>query len=209
MPTGFNQKEMERINFERAERARAFERGSERGKGLVPEGSLGRLDKKESPDIQTVLEQRRKNVKGFTPEEMARQRSTAQKSIAQQQQAGLRQLRGAQGASGVRGGVAGAQQARLIGQGVGQQADAENKLQLANIAQSREGLSALEGTARESQKVGQERDIFNIKQLGKEKNIELQSGLSEQLISSAALGNVFAQRIAEKQGQAAGGGGKK
>lgn len=236
-----------RLKQSKAARSEDFASGLKKGKEIAPEGSLGRLGNKKNADIESVLKKRRESVAqrgitpeqqqvlaqrqkqlgGFTPEEMARQRSQSQKAAGRATQQGLRQLRGAQAGSGLRGGLAAGQQASLIRGGQQAQVGAEQQLGLANIQERRRALDALEKTttglagqeqasigALEGSSVGQSdrqegRDIFDIGQLGREKNIQLQTALAEQVLGTAERGAIRAADIAKAQERAADSGGKK
>lgn len=97
-----------------------------------------------SADVASIIAQRKAGLGGFNAEENAAQRAQMQNQIGQQEQGAMRQLLGAQGASGVRGGVATAQQ-MMANQGFAKQrAQAEQDLFLKNIAEKQNRLGALE-----------------------------------------------------------------
>ena len=70
-------------------------------------------------------------------------------------------------------------------------------------------MSGLEASAVGRGERQQDRDVFDIGQFGRERNIQLQSALAEQLFGSAERGAIRAADIAKAQERAADSGGKK
>jgi hypothetical protein len=176
-----------RIDEYRQQRQQDFDIGMKRGEDLFKEGSLGRLG--DNQDIQTVLNRRRAQLGGFTPQEQEIMRSqTGAVSRAGTSNA-LRALQGAQASAGVRGAAAGAQKADIFNKANLANQENERQLQMANIAEARRGLSDLENTATN---VGK----FDLGLKNKEAFGRYSTALGEQMLGSADRGSITQQDIA-------------
>jgi len=147
--------------------------GRQRGQELFGSGSLGtRQQGAISGDLQEIIARRRANLEGLTPEERNLLESDALARIGQQTQTSLRQLRGIQGASGVRGGLAAAQQLGALQQGQRSAAEAQRDIFLQNIAARRQALGEFERSVgaeqqrAQQEKFGQLATEFGTAQLG-------------------------------------------
>ena len=178
----------------RRQREIAQDQGRARGEQLFGEGSLGRLQEGRAPEIADVIERRRAGLQGFSREELNALRAQRAQEIARGEQTALRQLRGAQAQAGVRGGLAGAQQAALIQQGQQQRAQAEQELFLRGEQAKREGLGSFEQSLVGAREREQQRQAFNIGQQQRERFGQLATelgfaGLGAQ--EAAAAGQLF------------------
>ena len=176
-----------RLGQYRKQRQTDWDIGYKRGQDLFKEGTLGRLG--DNKDIQSVLERRRAAVGGFTPQEKEMMRSQTGAVANSATQGALRSLRGQQAQMGIRGAAAGAQTSDVLNKANLARQENERQLQLANIAESRRGLEALEQTATG---VGK----FDLGQLNKEKFGQYSTGLGEQMLGSADRGAITQRDIA-------------
>ena len=229
------------------ERDVAMQEGRDRGKDLFGGAALGRLPKNQerssevnalisgrqgiadtagvrSADVESVLGQRRAALEGFTPEERAALESQTMSEIARSEAGAMRGLRGAQAASGVRGGAAAAQQARMLSEAQKQRAAQAQNLFLTEQAQKRAAVGELESSARaaETEEFGRksdaqsaleqmtmgargeesQRQIFNLGQKGREQFGQLATEMgygSLGAAESAAAGQVATGMGAQDQ----------
>jgi hypothetical protein len=186
-------------------RAEDLAEGRKRGEELFGKGSLSDIEGRRASEIADIIERRKKEASGFSPEEQEAMKSGAVQNIQQATQANLRQLRGIQGAQGIRGGLAAAQQAQALQKGQEALAGAERDLFLQNIAQRRAGTEALEKSiqAARAEELGAARA---------EKQAQLATELGFASLGAAERGAVMQKLVGEAQAQAAGrsgGGGKK
>lgn len=198
------QEEERRLERERQLVAEDQERGRARGQELFGEGSLGTRSLEErKTDIADVLARRKAALSGLTPEEQAAMESQALGGINQATQTQLRQLRGVQGASGVRGGLAAAQQANLLRGGQQAAAEAQRDIFLQNLGARRQALSDFENTVLgEQQRANQER----FGQLATEMGIAQLGSGTRGGVRQSILGE---QQVESAQQQAAANSGKK
>lgn len=171
--------------------------GYKRGQELFKEGSLGRLG--ENEDIKRVMEMRRQQVGGFSPQEQAAMRAQLMSQIGSSNQAAMRQLRGVQGASGIQGAAAGAQAVDVLRGGQQAMLGAERDIQMQNLLAKRQGLNELEASA---MGVGR----FDIGQANKEKMGAIYGGISEQMLGAADRGAARAADAANAAAAAQSGG---
>lgn len=94
-----------------------------------------------NPDVQEILKRKKDMAGGLNAQEMQAARDQMIQGQQAQQQGAMRSLYAQQGRSGIRGGMAGAQQARMQGQFNNQRAQQEQKLLLDNYALKRQGLN--------------------------------------------------------------------
>jgi len=176
-----------RVKAARQQRQQDFDIGMERGGTLFKEGTLGRLS--ENDDIKTVLERRRGQIGGFTPQEQESMRAQTGAAGRAGVSGALRSLQGRQASSGIRGAAAGAQRADILKDDNSNRMENERQLQLANIAESRRGLSDLESTATG---VGK----FDLGLKNKETFGRYSTALGEQMLGSADRGALSQRDLA-------------
>lgn len=148
-----------------------------------------------SAETQTILNSAMQQAQGLNANENRAIRSNALSSINAQNQAGLRDLRGAQAASGIRGGLASMQMAQQHGAATQALAGAERNLVADNIKYKQSGLQ----------------NAASI--IGNQENIERDMGADKLGTILAARAENAGLSAAQMQAQAAaaggGGGGKK
>jgi VIT1/CCC1 family predicted Fe2+/Mn2+ transporter len=113
-------------------------------------------------DVGDIIARRRAALAGLTGEESNAMREQELAGITQSEATAARQLRGAQAASGVRGGLAGAQQAALIQQAQNKRAELERQLFLENIRQKQAALGAFEGTIGQEAQQARQRELAKL-----------------------------------------------
>lgn len=104
--------------------------------------------KTRTADTQQIIDLRKANLAGFSPEEINAMRAQEVSQMGRAQSTALRQLRGAQAQAGLRGGAAAAQQANILAQSQAARANVERDLFLQNIAQRRAALGDYESSVR-------------------------------------------------------------
>lgn len=184
----------DRMQKERAAQEEDWARGISQGEQRFAPGTLGRME--EDPRMKEILARRQAQAQGFTPQEMATARAGMMSNLAGQQQAAMRQLRGIQGATGVAGGVAGAQAADILRGGQQAMLGAERDLQMQNIMARRQGLSDYETSLTGTRK-------YDIGQANRERMLQYQTGLAQQMLGVAGRGGLRAEDIARQQAAAA------
>lgn len=172
----------------RATRLKDYEVGAARGQDLFKEGSLGRLGTNE--DMASILQRRREGAGGFTPQQQDLMRAQQLASINSATQGNMRALKGAQGASGIQGGLANSQLAGALGQGAALRNSAEVQMQLANIQQQQQGLQNYQDLA-------QQMATYDIGQKNKETYGQYSTGISEQALGSADRGAALARAVSK------------
>jgi len=132
-----------------------FDTGIEKGKELISDGSLGRLDEKpldridtkfdetSSADTQDILARRRENLKGLSSEDMLAQREQAVQGFGRDEETSRRRLSSIQSSLGVRGDTASNQQASVLFQGMQNRANFERDLILQNKQVKENALKVL------------------------------------------------------------------
>lgn len=193
------QRELELREVAKKERAADLAEGRKRGEELFGEGALGRVGTERSADIADVIARRKDALSGLTPEQQNALQSQVLGGIQQGTQTQLRQLRGIQGASGVRGGAAAAQQANILQSGLRQRAQAERDIFTDNIARQAQALNALEGSLRQAETDELAREQFNIGQGQREKFGQLQTEFGFAGLGAAERGGIAQQSIGEQQ----------
>lgn len=103
--------------------------------------ALEALRNQRSKETQTLLAKAMDQTQGINAQENMALRQNMLSSVNSQNQANLRALRGQQAASGIRGGVAGAQMAQQNAAASGQLATAEQGLVAENIKAKQQGLN--------------------------------------------------------------------
>jgi len=107
--------------------------------------------------LSRVADLREQGLEGFSREELAGLESQRLGGIGRSEQTALRQLRGLQGAAGIRGGLAGAQQADILQGGAQQRAQLAQDLFLAGEQRKRAALGEFEQSAFGREAAGQAR----------------------------------------------------
>lgn len=171
------------------------------------EGNLGRLEEAPSADITSIVEARRQGLKGLSSEENQALRERASQGIDRGTQTALRQLRGIQGASGVRGATASAQAGRQLSAGQAAKAQTERDLLIRNVEERQKGLEAFESTVTGTEEAKQQRELFNIQQRKSEIAGRQTAGLGFAQLGVTERTGASAANVAAAS--AAGGGGKK
>lgn len=138
---------------------KAYDDGQTEANKLFADGSMGRMGS--TAEAADVMARRKAMLDGMNSQEMQAQRELADGEINRNAQTSLRQMRGIQGAAGVRGATAGAQQANILNMAGRNKQDFERQLLLDNMAAKRAGLDAYENSVNG-------RDQFNIGQQNKE-----------------------------------------
>ena len=183
--------------------------GQELFGGDFAEGKLGRLETGPSADVQDIIARRKAGLEGLSAEENQAIRERGSQAIDRSTQSSLRQLRGLQGATGVRGGSALANQARILQAGQGAKANVERDLAIQNIGVKREALGAAEGSILGAEAQTRENTLFNIRQRNKEAAGRQAAGLSFAQLAATERGSQRGVSIAQASARAAGSGGKK
>lgn len=186
----------------KAAREADYESGLARGKEQFGEGSLSAIEGRRAKEVGDIIAQRKAQAQGYTPEERNLLAEKGQQAVIQSQQGALRALRGQQGASGIRGGLAAAQQAKAI-QGA-QQAGMQAQRDLASqeMGLKREGLGALESSTR----AAREEELGT---LGREKMAQQATALGLSQLGAVERGAIGQRLAAEKAASASQQGGKK
>ena len=179
-----------------AKQARAFRQadlaqGRKRGEELFGEGSLGRVEAERQQEISDLIERRRAEAQGFSPEEQEAFRSQNISAIQRAQAGEQRGLRGRQAQLGITGPLAAAQESQIGQAAQRAQVEAERDLFLRNIEARRVGLGGLEQSITGARADELSRQQFNIGQGQREKFGQIGTELG-----FAGLG------VAERQGAA-------
>ena len=172
------------------------------------EGKLGRLDAGRSTEMTDIIAKKKAGLGGITAEENQALRDRGVQGIQRGTQTALRQLRGFQGASGVRGGGAVTQQAGILKSGIQSQANVERDLLLKNIDAKRTALSDYEASVTGAEATEQERSLFNINQVNRETFGRLSSGLGYAQLGVADRASERGVAIAQQNLSSESGGGK-
>jgi hypothetical protein len=169
--------------------------------GKEGDQKLGRIGS--NLDIQRVLQARRAQAGGISPQEQNLMRAQMLGQISSANTGAMRQLRGVQGASGVQGGVAGAQAADILRGGQQAMLGAERDIQMQNLMQKRAGVNELEKSASDIGK-------YDLGQQNKELMGRVYSGIGEQMMGMQERTAIQAGEIARAQERSASSsGGKK
>lgn len=211
----------------RAEREKDIGMGLERGKQLVPESSLGRVEKgisgAPSQSQQQIAQMRKEQAeKGFGAQAFQAARESRLRNLQRAQERQQRSLAGRQAQLGLRGGAATGQLGSLLGEQARQSLQAEQELMLQDVAQRQQALGAYEQTtaAQDAARRAAEQynieniEKYNIDQAAKEKAAQLQMGLTEAQLGLAERAGIRQEDIAKAMQQAqlqaaSGSGGKK
>ena len=171
-------------------REAAQAQGRARGEELFGGNALGKIEGRRAAEVADLIERRKQQLGGLSPEEQNAFRSQALGGIQRAQQDQQRQLMARLGSSGLRGGAAAAQQAQLARAGLQQQAQAEQNLFTQNIDRRRQALDAFEGS------LGRARQE-ELGLLAKETAGKLQSELGQGALVSQERGAALSQAANE------------
>jgi hypothetical protein len=188
----------------RGQREADIARGEERGQKLFGAGSLGRLDdtRYQAGIERSLVDRLNQAQMGLQAPEYQAQREQAMLGMQQGQQEQLRALRGLQARSGVRGGLAGAQQAQLLNQAQAARANVERDLMVQNIAQKQAAQQSLENLLQSQQQAKTAQQQFNLQQAQREKMGQLTSMMGEAQLGGAERGAVSQEMIGRAMQQA-------
>lgn len=195
------------LSRSKAQRNEDLAEGRARGEQIFKEGALGRLSADRAKEISDIVAQRKAMAQGFTPQERQVMEDTANQTVNQSTAQSLRALRGIQGANNVRGGMAAAQQGRVVSAGDQARIQAARDIELQNIAARRQGMDALE----KSLETAKADEMFNLGQANKETLGRLTTELGYGSLGAAERGAVGQMVVGEQAAAAAGrpSGGKK
>lgn len=177
----------------RAGREEDLAAGRARGQELFAAGSLGTRDAASTKtDLMDILAKRKAAAEGFTGQEQTALKEQALGATQRQQAGALRSLRAQQAASGVRGGLAGAQVNRALQEQGHQRAGIERDLLLNNLQNRQQNLGAYEQTVgaelgrQQQEKFGQLGTEMGYAQLGSaERSAVAQQAIAEQQAAAA------------------------
>lgn len=177
----------------RAGREEDLAAGRARGQELFAAGSLGtRAAGETKADLMDILAKRKAAAEGFTGQEQTALKEQALGAAQRQQAGAMRSLRAGQAASGVRGGLAGAQVNRALQEQGQQRAGIERDLMLQNLANRQQNLGAFEQTVQselgrqQQEKFGQLGTEMGYAQLGStERAAAAQQAIAEQQAAAA------------------------
>lgn len=164
--------------------------GRARGEQLFGNNALGNIEGRRAAEVADVINQRKAQLGGLSPEEMNAFKSQALGGIAQGQQDQQRQLMARLGANGLRGGAAAAQQGALAKEALKQQATAQQNLFTQNIDRRRQAMDAYEGS------LGRARQE-ELGLLQKETAGKLQTELGQAAMGSQERGAALSQAAGE------------
>jgi hypothetical protein len=183
---------------EKAQREKDMAEGRARGEKEFGEGSLGRVDQERAAEVADLIEKRKARLSGYTPEEMNAQRDQLNEGTNRDMATGLRALRSAQGAAGVRGGMAGAQAGRVVTEANNARSKTERDLYVNQIAERSRALDNLEKTVGAARTDELERQKFNIGQANKEKYGRLGTEFGYASLGSAERSAVMQRVVGER-----------
>lgn len=131
----------------RKSREKDLGEGRERGQQLFNEQEMGyRESALRQADLADIIARRKEALEGLSGNEKSALRDQALESVRLSEQGALRQLRGIQGAQGLRGGLAGAQQASVLSDFARQRAGVERDIYLQDVLDRQNALTQLEQT---------------------------------------------------------------
>lgn len=191
--------EMEATKLNREEDLAA---GRKRGAEEFGDGSLGRVDEGRSKDIADIIERRKAESNGFSDEEQNAFREKNQVDLNQSLAGKMRALKVAQAQSGVRGGLATAQQASAVKDANAANVANERELFLKNIDARRQGLANYETSVGGAEKGELERTMYNQGQVNKEKLGRLGTEFGYGSLGSGERAALFQKWAGEDQAKA-------
>lgn len=147
---------------------------------LFGEGKLGRVSETRSGDVADLIARRKANLEGLSSTENQAAQDQLFNNVNRDTQTSLRQLRGIQGASGMRGDAAVSQQVGVLGAGQNIKKDLERDLLLKNIEMKRAALGDFEASVGNAEMNERDAKTFNLGQIDKEKSglVTTQFGLA-------------------------------
>lgn len=171
-------------------------------------GALGRVDASRSADMADAIARNKALSDGLTPAEKQAREEQANHSIGNQTQANMQQLASIQGAQGLGGGTAAAQQGMALQNALLSRQDYNRQLLLDDATQKRLGTAQYTGAlagAEGFERAGQE---YNLGQQGKEAfgrtSIPLQyAGLLGDVRSGARSAGIAKQGLSQSEAAAA------
>ncbi len=178
----------------KADRDASMAEGRARGEAEFADQSLGRVDAERSGEISDLIAKRKERLGGYTPEEENAMRDQMDEQTKRGTQTVMRQVRGAQGSSGVRGGLAVAQQIQVANEGNKARAGVERDLAINKVAERSRALDSLDSTVAKARADELDRQKYNITQANKEKFGRLGTEMSYASLGSAES-NAVMQRI--------------
>ncbi len=176
--------------------------GRKRGEELFADGSIGRVDAGRSKEIADIIGRRDAESKGFSDEEQNAFREKNQVDLNQSLAGKMRALKVAQAQSGVRGGLASAQQARVVSDANKDNVTNERELFLKNIDARRQGLNSYEQSVGGARKDELERTMYNQAQLNKEKLARLGTELGYGSLGAGERSAMYQKWAGEDQAKA-------
>lgn len=178
----------------KAERDAAMAEGRARGEKEFADNSLGRVDAERSAEVGDLIAKRKERLSGYTPEEENDMRDKLNEETNRGMATTMRAVRGAQGASGVRGGLAAAQQVQVALDAQRSRTGAERDLAINKVAERARALDSLDGAISKARADELDRQKYNISQANKEKFGRLGTEMSYASLGSAES-NAVMQRI--------------
>lgn len=173
--------------------------GEALGKKYFGDGMLGRLEY--SPEEQArsndILEMRKARLAGLSAPEFAAQRSAAYDGLNRGLSTNLRQLRGMQGSTGVRGGAANAQAMNLMNDAQRTRQGLERDIMLKNVDYKNAALSDYENAAAQDIARNLQLRQFNLGQMGKEKYGQLGTGLGYGQLASGVSSGIAQNKLGQ------------
>lgn len=191
--------QQEEIERNEAAVARDMQRGKELGQEIIGDG-LGRL--KEDENVMESRGRLAEMAKGMTSAQSLAQREQALENLQGQEQGQARSLLSNLSNAGLTGGAAGAQLADLASTNLANRRRMETQLA---AQQDTFGQQAARDTAKMDMGIAQ----FDLGQLAKEKNIDIQARLGYADMGSAERSGIRSAQAIESAAQAQKGGGKK
>jgi hypothetical protein len=198
-----NQRQAQLLATTKANRDVDLAQGRKRGEEIFGNDALGRINAEKSTEIADILNRRKAQLEGYTPEEQQAMREQNMKSIIQGQQAGARDLQRQQARSGVRGALASNQQQSLQAGNQAQLADQERQLFLSQIAEKRGALDKFEGSQRATEQDILGRQQFNLDQRAREKLGALTTEMGMGSLGAAERASVMQQVLGESANRSA------
>lgn len=123
-------------------------KGRARGQELFGTPFVQASQGERSQDMASVIAARKAGMQGYSAPETNALRDQMQQGVSRQEATTMRQLRGSQAQSGVRGALAATQQAQVLQEMGKQRAQAEREIFIQNMAQKQTGLDKFEQSLR-------------------------------------------------------------
>lgn len=194
-----------RLDMVQKQREEDLAKGRERGAQVFGDNSLGRINEERSADVKNLIERRKANLEGYTPEEMNAMRDKGNIAANRAQQGGLREAIIANARSGVKGATATAGQKKIIQEVARKKAENERDVFLGNVAEKRSALGAAEQTIGAAETLDAQRQQYNIGQKNKELYGRVATELGYGSLGAGERASVMQQILGEKQAATAAG----